>query len=240
MLHQFLGALAKGGFVGGVEAVAQERLGNGEGVAVVVEHQDFSGVLAVPQKIPAACVGLVHILAVVDDAHGAPGVGHGVAIFRVIGGVAEGLIHVLVVGNVVEIERLKHVLFNEAADHIVRGDDDVVAGAAGFELGVEALVAVVGEVVHMNAGGLLEGRDHIQGAVGAVGDILSPVVDGDFVFRRPGRHHRQKRQDQEQGKEPSHIRTPRFLAFRPASLAWRRFMVTMSTRITRNIMVKRA
>ena len=63
------------------------------------------GVLGIPHEIPVAGVTFVHRVGVVDDAHDAVGIGHGVLILGVIVQIAEILANVLEVGNVAVIQR---------------------------------------------------------------------------------------------------------------------------------------
>ena len=233
--------------VAAVDAVAQPQLRNGEGIPAVVEHKDFARVLGVPQGRPAGDV--VHILAVVDQAHGAPGVGHGIEIVRVIGRVAERFIHILIVGNVVEVQGLQHILGNEPPHHVVRRDDDIVGRTAGFQLGVHGLVAVEGHIVDLDAGFLFKGGNHIKGTIGAVGDILAPVVDvngaagGGGGRNGPGCHHQQGSEQQGNKAFPQREGSLLWVSLvrrRFRSRSCNRFMATISKRITPNINANRA
>lgn len=174
------GAGLKLGGVGGVHGVAQQILGNAEGIPGVVEHQDLPGVLFIPQQLPAGDIGLVHVLAVVDDAGGAPGVGYGELVLRVKGHAAVAGVNILGVGDIVVVQLLKHTLLAHPADHIVGGDDHVHGDAAVFQLGIHGLVGIEGGVLNLDVGVLLlELCDHIDGAIVSLGDILAPVVDVD-------------------------------------------------------------
>ena len=179
----------------GVHAIAEQRLGDGECVTGIVEHQQFSGVFAVPEAAPAFGVLVRDIVPIVDQTDRAPCVRDGVQVLRVIGLITERLVDVGVVRDVREIERLEHILLDELCNHIVGGDDDVVAGAAGLELGVHGLVGVEGQIIDVDACRLLKGGDHVQRIVRAVGDILAPVVDCD-LFTGGGDRLRQQGRDQ--------------------------------------------
>ena len=76
----------------------------------------------------------------------------------------------------VKVDGPQHILLNHPGDGVIGGDDDVVAAAAGFQLGVQDLVGVKGVVYHLDAGQLLKGRVDVQGAVVPVGDVLAPVI----------------------------------------------------------------
>src|SRR5699024_1427433 len=157
------------GLVGGVHGVAQIVQGDAEGVPGVVDEQHVPGGGVVEHDAPAGD-GLIHHGGVVDDAQGAPGVGHGVQVLRVVGQVLEPVVDLLKVGDLAVIQGLEHILLDELRDHIVRGDDDVVAGAAGLQRGVELLVAGRGPVVDLNAGLRLEVLDK------TFVDILAPAA----------------------------------------------------------------
>ena len=145
--------------------------------------QDLALVLGVPHEVPVTCVGLIHLVGVVDHADHAVGIGDGVGVVRVVVEAAELVFDVLVVGDVVEVQGQEHVLVGQTCDHVVRGDDDIVAHGPALELGVHVLVAGIGGVVDVDlfAVGLLipglEGFHGVQGAVGAVGDVFAPVVN---------------------------------------------------------------
>lgn len=152
--------------------------GNGERVAAVVEHQHLPGVLFVPQDAPALFqVALVHHRPVVHDAHEAPGIGHAVFVLRVERFGAVCVADERRVGDIGGVKLLQHALGGHFADHIIAGDDDVVIAAAAFQLGVQALVGVVGGVVDADARQVFKFLHHIHGAVGAARDVFAPVVD---------------------------------------------------------------
>ena len=155
--------------VGGVDVDAGAVHGRAERVARVVELQDVAGVLRVPHQVPVTGVGGVHDVGIVDHAHDAVGIWHGVGVVRVIVQAAEVLGDILIVRDVVVIERQEHVLALHARDHVVRRDDHVVAHGAALELGVHVLVAGVGIVVD------LDGH--------AVGRLVPVLERGDGVER---------------------------------------------------------
>ena len=179
LLDELVGRGAQLVLVARVERIPEHGFRDREGVARVIEHQNLSGVFAVPEKIPAADVLFVHIGAVVDDADRAPGVGDGVEVVGVVGGILIRLVYVPVVRNVVKVQRQEQPLVDQPADHIVGRNDDVIRRAAGLELGIHRLVRVERHVIHMNARRLLEGGIDIDVTVRAVGNILAPVVDVD-------------------------------------------------------------
>ena len=186
LLSQLVGAGLELGRIGSVHRVAQQILGNAEGIPGVVEHQDLARVLLIPQQLPAGDICLVYILAVVDDAHGAPGVGHGVLVLGIVAQPPVGIVNILGVGDVVVIQLLEHTLLAHPADHIVGGDDHIHSDAAVFQLGVHGLVGIKGGVLHLDVGVLLlKLSNHINGIIIALSDVLAPVVDidgGSFFF----------------------------------------------------------
>ena len=161
---------------GGVDAVAALERSDGVGIAAVVEHQDVARILFVPQVCPAGGSFVYHG-SVVDDAGGAQHIGYGVGVLRVVIRVAVFRIDLLEVGDVVVIQGLQHPLRDHLGHHVVGRDDDVERRAAGLELGVHRLVGIKGQVVDLDAGLFLEGRDDIEAVVRAVGDVLAPVID---------------------------------------------------------------
>ena len=126
---------------------------------------------------------LVYAVCVIYNADDAVGVGHTVHIVRVIVQAMEALIDVLVVRDVVKVQRQEHVVFAHAGYHVIRRYDDIEAHSARGELCEHVLIAGVGGVVHLDldAVGLviifLEGLYGVKSIVGAVGDVLAPVVD---------------------------------------------------------------
>ena len=183
LVDECLQCLLPVGVVGRVDVDAGAVHGRAERVARVVELQDVAGVFRVPHQIPAAGVGLVHDIGVVDHAHDAVGVRNGVGVVGVIVQAAEVLGDILIVRDVVVVERQEHVLGFHARDHVVRRDDHVVAHGAALELGIHVLVAGVGVIVDLDGHAVgrlvpvLERGDGVERIVRAVGDIFAPVVD---------------------------------------------------------------
>ena len=212
----------------------------------VIEHEKLAGVFAVPEAAPALRVLFGDVFCVVDQAHRAPGVGDGILVFRVVGLVAEGLVDILEVRDIGKVDRLKHILGNELRDHIIRRNDHIIRRAAGFELRVHRLVGVKRQIVDLDAGFFLKLVNDVHAVIGAVRDVLSPVVDGDLVFggKRRRRKQRQKQREHQKGSKQS-LFHPRTLLCAPCwtrfSLrACSRFITTIRTRITANISVNRA
>ena len=167
------GGLADLILIGGVHRVAQVHQGHAEGVPGVVDEQHVAGVLIGEHGLPAGD-GRVHHGGVVDDTQGAPGVGDGVQVLRVIAQILEPVGDLLEVGNLGIVQGLEPVLLDELGDHVVRGDDDVRGDGALLEQGVELLVAGHGAVVDRDAGLVLELLD--EGLV----NVLAPAVHGDL------------------------------------------------------------
>ena len=148
----------------GVDAVSALERTDGVGIAAVVEHQDIARVLLIPQVGPAGR-GLVHHRRVVDDAGGAEHIGHRIGVFGVVIRVAVGLVDVRKVRDVAVVQRFQHPFRDHLGDHVVRRNDDIVVGRAGFQLRVEGLVGVKGGVVDLDAGELFEGGHHVHAVV---------------------------------------------------------------------------
>ena len=175
--------------IGGVHRIAQVEQGRAQGVPGVVDEQHVPGVLVVIQSAPAVRL-LIHHIRVVDESQGAPGVGDGVPVLRVVGQVAEAPVDFFKVGNLAVVQLLQHPLLHELGDHVVGGDDDVVVRAAAFQQGVEGFVALGGLVVHPDAGGVLKLADEI------LVDILPPGADVDNRLGGGGpgeKHHRRQK-----------------------------------------------
>ena len=81
------------------------------------------------------------------------------------------------VRNVVHVQLGQHALLDHLAHHVIRREDDIIGYAAGFQLGVEALVGVVGRVIDLDAGQLLECGQNVDALVRTVGDVQAVVVD---------------------------------------------------------------
>ena len=147
---------------------------------------------------------------VVADAGGAPHPGDGVGVAGIVLGerrhdVGIEIAEILELGLVDRQEQAGGELAHEER----RGGrhHDVVARAAGLELGVEDLVGIVGRVVDLDAGVLLEILEL------GLGDIVRPVVDVDLSLAERGR----RSQDKERGEDGQTHRqlradqTPRYL-----------------------------
>ena len=180
-------------FVGGVHVVAQVEEPGGQGVPGVVDHQDLPGVLGIEHGAPAGDLA-VHHVPVIDDAESAPGVGDGILVLRVVGEILEAVVNEVEVGDVVVVQLRQHVLLNETADHVVRGDDDVEVRPAHVDEGVEGLVALRRLVVDPDAGGLLELRDEV------LVDILAPGADVHHPVRAAGSAGDHQRRDEGHGQ----------------------------------------
>src|SRR5579883_2883634 len=95
---------------------------------------------------------VLHQVGAIGDADGAPVVGDGVLVARIVLQVLEGRRQVLGIGNIGVVQRLQHVQAHHARDLIAAGHDDIVLrGAAGFELGEHLVVAAVIVLVHGDA-----------------------------------------------------------------------------------------
>ena len=161
---------------GGVDAVAALERGDGVGIAAVVEHENVARILFIPQVCPAGR-GFVHHSGVVDDAGGAQHIGYSVGVLRVVIRVAVARIDLLEIGDILVVKGCKHPFVDHLCHHVVGGDDHIVVGCAGLEFGVQGLVGVEGGVVHLDAGQLFKGGNHVHTVVRTVGDVLAPVID---------------------------------------------------------------
>ena len=76
---------------------------------------------------------------------------------------------------------MQHPLGDHAGDHIIRGDNDIIDGAACLQLGVHRFIGIVIGIDDPDAGDLLKGLVDIQSAIGTVGDILAAIIDADGI-----------------------------------------------------------
>ena len=150
----------------------------------------------------------------------------------------------LEIGDILKVQRQEHILLNEPAHHIVRRNDHIHGDTAVGHLGVHGLIGVKGHIIDPDVGiGLLELGDDIDTAVVALGDVLAPVVDIDgdpaVIDGAAGKQRQQQHGRQGQAKDSFHAAPPRlacFLSFFSCS----RFMMTISTKISKNSMVNMA
>ena len=153
------------------------RLGcNRVSVAGIVEHQHIVCVRNIPHVRPFRGRLLDH-RRVVDQARCAPHVGHAVLVAGVEAAVQICFTDAGKVRNVVHVQLGQHALLGHLAHHVIRREDDIIGYAAGFQLGVEALVGVVGRVIDLDAGQLLECGQNVDALVRTVGDVQAVVVD---------------------------------------------------------------
>ena len=167
----------------GVHGVAQLFQRKSERITGIIKHQDIARILFIPQQVNALIrhIGRVNHRLVVDNHGRTPCIGNGILIVRVIGQTLVVLADVGIVRDIGKIQLRQQILLDHLADHIVRGDDDIVAGAAGFQLGVHRFIGIVIGIDDPDAGDLLKGLVDIQRTVGAVGNIFAPVVNADGI-----------------------------------------------------------
>ena len=166
---------------------------NRQRVARGVEHQHVHRVGRIHQRIPAGR-RFIHHLRVVENAHRTPSVRHGVFALRVVALVHEARIDVGDVGNVFPVDLLEQILLNHALDHVVAGDNHVVARTAHRDFGVHVLVRFKRLIDDLDAGLLLEQVEHFRL------DVVAPVVDADGFLRR----QRKERAEHQRGGEQQH------------------------------------
>ena len=99
---------------------------------------------------------LIHHSGVVDNAQGAPGVGDGIPVFRVVRQVFKPVVNEAEVGNLAVVQRFQHIFRNETADHIVGGNNYIVVRSAAAQQGVERLITFGGLVIDPDTGLFLE------------------------------------------------------------------------------------
>ena len=145
--------------------------------------KNIAFVLFIPHQIPVARVLLVHTVGIPDDSNKTEGVGHGVEIVRIVVQIPEALADVLVIGDVVEIQRKKHSLICHPGNHIVGRNYNVIAYRSAGKFRIHIFVGCKGCVVdfHRRTVVLLipffETLDCVKAVFRAVGNIFSPVID---------------------------------------------------------------
>ena len=166
----------------GIQGQPQIGKGDAEGVLGVIDHQDIIHIGFAPQGAPAGHHRFVlYHFGIVDEPQHAPGIGHRILIGGVVGLVKVLFIDVLQVGDIGHIRLLQHPLGDHTGDHVVGGNDDIIDGTAGFQLGVHRFIGIVIGIDDPDAGDLLKGLVDIQPAIGTVGDILAAIVDADGI-----------------------------------------------------------
>ena len=177
-----------------------------ECIAGIVELQDLACILLVPHQIPRAVVRLVHDRGVIDDADHAVGERHAVFVVCIIVQSAETLADARIVRNVVKVELFKHAFFDHARDHVVGGQDHIVARRAALELGIQIFVRGIGGVDDLDrlAVGLgiplLKFGIDIKRALAAVRNIFAPVVDVQHAVGGESRQRKHGAERKENGK----------------------------------------
>ena len=162
------------GLVGRVDVVAEELLADHEGIADRVLHENVVLVLRVPEVGPAGRrLGFRHHRGVVEDADRAPAVGNRVLVLGVKAlGLFEVLrVDVLVVRDLIEVDRLNEILLNHLLDDVVGGADHIVLDCARLNDREHLLVGLESVVDDLDAGLFLELLHDI------FADVLAPVVD---------------------------------------------------------------
>ena len=175
---EHLGSLIQLQLVLGVDAVSQAQQRDGKGIARVGKLQDLFCVVFIPHDVPAVRIEAEHVV-VIDQSHCSPGIRHRVKVLRVIGGIFELFGDVLEVWDILKIQRFEHVLVDHTRHHIVGREDDVIGGAAAFELCIQRFVGIKLGIVDADACQLLKQSVDVQRIVVAVGNIFAPVVDID-------------------------------------------------------------
>ena len=156
-----------------------------------VEHQHIHRVGRIHQRFPAGRC-FIHHFGVVQNAHRAPGVRHGILAVRVVAFIHEARVDVGDIGDILPVDLLEQILLNHALNHVVAGDDDVIAGAAHGDFGVHILVGFKRFVDDLDAGLLLKERQHFRL------NIVAPVVDADCFLRQRKQRAENQRERQQQ------------------------------------------
>ena len=169
------GGLELGG-VGGIEGVAEAFQGGSEDFAHVIEQGgaafDFRTGIEAPRRLRFRQLGFQ-----VGDAGRRHHVGDGNFHFRVEGVGEVGLVDVVEVREFRVIERLEESLGIELLHGVGGGDEDIVSGGSGFELGDHRLVGIEGVDDEFAVVRLLEGGG------GFLTEVVRPGENGQGLLR---------------------------------------------------------
>ena len=171
-----VGGVDLGGIIG-VHRAAECLERHHKRVALGVIDVDATGVVRVAQDLPALGFhrGGVDVLVVIDKTHTAPEVGDGPGIVGVIIHILHRRREIIQIRNERAVELLEIVACDETLDHVIRGDQHVVA-VAGLDLGVHHLVGV--KVFHNDLDAELTFK---------VGDqVFADVFAGEIELERVG------------------------------------------------------
>ena len=193
LLDQQLLSFLQLGLVPGVHGITQGLEGHAQGISDGVQHEHALGArsLHVEDVLPAGDL-VVHQFGVVQDAHGAPHVGHGVFTGGVVIRLFQPLLQVGHVGHVVQVQLGQAVFLNHALDDIIGRENYVVLSRPCGQLGVHLLVGGEVGVFDLDTRLVLELVDHV------FVDVVVPVEHGDVLGQRGG-GNQAKQQYQDQG-----------------------------------------
>ena len=175
------------GGVFGVDIDALPVHGSTECVTRIVELQNLSLILLVPHQIPRTDVFLSDNAGVVNHANHTEHVRNGICIVGIVVEVFIVFVDILIIGDVFKMQREQQVFADQSLNHIVRGENDVVRSSTRTELVVHIFIGSIGRVIDFHREAVfvcevffkvfLEHRVDIGTALGAVGNVLTPVVD---------------------------------------------------------------
>ena len=155
-----------------------------EAVLDGIHHQDFIGILFIPEISPFGGRGIYQSL-IIDDSYSSPAVGNTVLVAGIVSGsllIILGTDVFLGIGDLVIIQFLDQVVFNHFLYHVIGRTYHIISGRTSFYLGIHDLVGLELIVDHFDSGLFFEHGDRIGI------DIFTPVVDDDFtVFTTGGR-----------------------------------------------------
>ena len=135
----------------------------------------------IEEDLPALLLhdGRIDLRRIIDDTDVLPEIGHAVGIVRIV----EEILHA--VGQLIQViddglvDGLEHVFLDQALDHIIAGDQDII-GDTGHQLGIQFLIGGEVRIGDVDVVFLLKIIDDL------FVDIFAPVVDIELVTAELG------------------------------------------------------
>ncbi|MPM75692.1 hypothetical protein SDC9_122686 [bioreactor metagenome] len=179
--------------VTGVDVFTQHLERDADRIAHAVVHQNFAGILLVPERSPAVDGG-GHHRGVVEDADRAPHIRNAVSVVRIERKVEEARIDIAHVRDVALVDGVEQVVRDQLFDNVVRGEAQIVNAVRRGELDEHLFVAGHGRILDRNAG--LFFKLLKQGGV----DIVAPVEYVQRGLAAAAAREKRKGQREHQGK----------------------------------------
>ena len=111
-----------------------------ECVTGIIKLNYSVAVLFIPHKIPVAGISLVNDICVIDNTDNAVGIRNGIFVIGIIIEALEVFVDILVVRNIIKIQRLEQLFVCHSRYHVIRGDNNVVADCTARYFVIHILV----------------------------------------------------------------------------------------------------